>query len=67
MENVLKLMLDLPESYSNEINDIGLYCKEVVYPKGSKLFNKNDPSECFLILLSGLIDVRYCVARTLRL
>ncbi len=58
MENVLKLMLDLPESYSDEINEIGKYCKEVVYPKGSKLFKKNDPSNCFFVLLSGLVDIR---------
>ncbi len=59
MENVLKLLLDLPESYDNDILEIKKYCKDVVYPNGSSLFRKQDHSECFFVLLSGSVEIRY--------
>ncbi len=59
MENVLKLLLDLPESYDNDITEIKQYCKVVVYPNGSKIFTKQNCSECFFVLLSGLVEIRY--------
>ncbi len=59
MENVLKLLLDLPAAYDYGIKEIVNYCKNVVYPKGSKFFQKQDRSKCFFVLLSGLADIRY--------
>ncbi len=59
MENVLKLLLDLPESYDGGISLIGKYCKDVVYLKGSKFFKRKERSDYFFVLLSGLVDIRY--------